>query len=107
MGVRGRNSDNTLIRQQLGWAPLRPLREGLEKTYRWVDGQVQPLCSFGLHLLYHRSGSESGARTGEVPVKILVTGGAGFTPSSYATYFDDGVETAKCTGVLSITWRRK
>ncbi len=39
-GVRGRNSDNHLIRQQLGWAPDRPLREGLEKTYAWVAKQV-------------------------------------------------------------------
>jgi len=40
LGVRGRNSDNRLIRQKLGWAPSRPLREGLEKTYRWIAEQV-------------------------------------------------------------------
>jgi nucleoside-diphosphate-sugar epimerase len=40
MGVRGRNSDNRLIRERLGWAPSRPLREGLEVTYRWIEGQV-------------------------------------------------------------------
>jgi GDP-D-mannose 3',5'-epimerase len=40
LGVRGRNSDNRLIRQQLGWAPSRPLREGLEKTYAWIARQV-------------------------------------------------------------------
>jgi len=40
-GVRGRNSDNHLLYQRLGWAPSRPLREGLEKTYRWVEAQVQ------------------------------------------------------------------
>jgi nucleoside-diphosphate-sugar epimerase len=40
-GVRGRNSDNRLIREKLGWAPERPLREGLEKTFRWIDEQVQ------------------------------------------------------------------
>ena len=39
-GVRGRNSDNTLIRQELGWAPSISLREGLEQTYRWVYDQV-------------------------------------------------------------------
>jgi len=39
-GVRGRNSDNTLIRQKLGWAPSIPLREGLERTYRWVFDQL-------------------------------------------------------------------
>jgi len=36
LGVRGRNSDNRLIRERLQWAPSRPLREGLEKTYVWI-----------------------------------------------------------------------
>jgi nucleoside-diphosphate-sugar epimerase len=40
LGVRGRNSDNRLIRAQLGWAPHRPLRDGLEKTYKWIAEQV-------------------------------------------------------------------
>jgi GDP-D-mannose 3',5'-epimerase len=41
LGVRGRNSDNHLIRAKLGWAPSRPLREGLEKTYAWISKQVE------------------------------------------------------------------
>jgi len=41
LGVRGRNSDNRLIGEQLGWKRSRPLCEGLEKTYRWIDGQVK------------------------------------------------------------------
>jgi len=41
LGVRGRNSHNALIRARLGWAPERPLREGLERTYPWVAAQVQ------------------------------------------------------------------
>jgi GDP-D-mannose 3', 5'-epimerase len=40
LGVRGRNSDNQLIREKLNWAPSRPLYEGLEKTYHWVSTQV-------------------------------------------------------------------
>jgi nucleoside-diphosphate-sugar epimerase len=40
-GVRGRTSDNRLIRAKLGWAPARPLREGLEETYRWIEQRVQ------------------------------------------------------------------
>jgi nucleoside-diphosphate-sugar epimerase len=40
-GVRGRNSDNKLIKQLLGWAPEQPLRNGLEKTYSWIERQVQ------------------------------------------------------------------
>jgi GDP-D-mannose 3',5'-epimerase len=40
-GVRGRNSDNTLIREIYGWEPSISLREGLEKTYAWVSRQVE------------------------------------------------------------------
>ena len=39
-GVRGRNSDNTRIRAELGWEPSIPLREGLEKTYRWIHDEL-------------------------------------------------------------------
>jgi GDP-D-mannose 3', 5'-epimerase len=41
LGVRGRNSDNTLISATLGWRPTRPLEAGLEKTYHWIDQQVR------------------------------------------------------------------
>lgn len=40
LGVRGRNSDNRLIRDRLGWAPSASLRAGLEVTYDWVGEQV-------------------------------------------------------------------
>jgi nucleoside-diphosphate-sugar epimerase len=40
VGVRGRNSDNTLIEQVFGWQPTTRLRDGLEMTYRWVSDQV-------------------------------------------------------------------
>jgi len=40
LGVRGRNSDNRLIEQKLGWRPSRPLREGLEKTHSWIWQQL-------------------------------------------------------------------
>jgi nucleoside-diphosphate-sugar epimerase len=39
-GVRGRNSDNTLIEEVLGWKPTESLKAGLEKTYSWVYDQV-------------------------------------------------------------------
>jgi GDP-D-mannose 3', 5'-epimerase len=39
-GVRGRNSDNTLIRKKLDWEPTLPLRAGMEKTYAWIKQQV-------------------------------------------------------------------
>jgi len=40
-GVRGRNSDNHLIREKLGWAPSLPLGIGLRKTYAWIHEQIQ------------------------------------------------------------------
>jgi nucleoside-diphosphate-sugar epimerase len=47
LGVRGRNSDNKMIREKLGWAPERPLREGLEKTYAWIAKQVEAAQAVG------------------------------------------------------------
>lgn len=41
MGVRGRNSDNTLLRKVLGWAPEISLEEGLARTYPWIERQVK------------------------------------------------------------------
>jgi GDP-D-mannose 3',5'-epimerase len=40
-GVRGRNSDNRLIEEKLNWRPSQSLREGLERTYAWIELQVQ------------------------------------------------------------------
>lgn len=40
-GVRGRNSDNTLIKAKLGWAPSVPLSTGIEHTYRWIYDQAK------------------------------------------------------------------
>jgi len=39
-GVRGRRSDNRLIQEKLGWAPSKPLSEGIEKTYHWIAAEV-------------------------------------------------------------------
>ena len=39
-GVRGRNSDNTLVQEKLGWAPSHTLREGITKTYHWIAEQA-------------------------------------------------------------------
>jgi len=41
LGVRGRNSDNHLIFEKLGWKPEQPLRTGLKETYRWIEAQVK------------------------------------------------------------------
>jgi len=40
-GVAGRNSDNTMIRRILGWEPSTPLKEGIARTYRWIEEQYR------------------------------------------------------------------
>ncbi|RAP33982.1 NAD-dependent dehydratase [Candidatus Marinamargulisbacteria bacterium SCGC AG-439-L15] len=39
-GVRGRNSDNTLIFEKLSWKPTEPLKDGIQKTFTWIEEQV-------------------------------------------------------------------
>jgi nucleoside-diphosphate-sugar epimerase len=41
LGVRGRTSDNTLIKEKLGWAPNYPLAAGMRKTYAWIAGEME------------------------------------------------------------------
>ena len=64
LGVRGRNSDNTLIFEKLGWRPSKPLEEGLKKTYLWIEKQVKkaksglqpwlvPCPHVGYDLMFH------------------------------------------------------
>jgi nucleoside-diphosphate-sugar epimerase len=42
-GVNGRNSDNTKIKQYLGWEPSIRLKEGLAKTYAWIESEMMAL----------------------------------------------------------------
>jgi len=46
-GVRGRNSDNELIRKRLGWEPSTPLATGLEKTYTWIYDELKTASRVG------------------------------------------------------------
>jgi len=46
-GVRGRNSDNTLIKQTLGWAPTTKVAEGLKLTHDWIKGKVDEMAAKG------------------------------------------------------------
>ena len=50
-GVRGRNSDNTRLKEVLRWEPQISLEEGLKRTYQWIEKQVMDLAeeySFGI-----------------------------------------------------------
>jgi GDP-D-mannose 3',5'-epimerase len=44
-GVNGRNSDNTLIKAKLGWEPSITLRDGLSKTYAWIESQIEAVAA--------------------------------------------------------------
>jgi len=44
-GVRGRNSDNSRLRQVLGWEPAISLEQGLARTYTWIEQQVRKAVS--------------------------------------------------------------
>ena len=46
-GVRGRNSDNTMILEQLGWEPSTTLRDGMEQTYRWIHDEMVASGRYG------------------------------------------------------------
>lgn len=46
-GVRGRNSDNTRLREVLGWEPAVSLEEGMARTYAWIENQVAEQLVFG------------------------------------------------------------
>ncbi|OGW25931.1 MAG: NAD-dependent dehydratase [Nitrospirae bacterium GWC2_42_7] len=48
LGVRGRNSDNRLIKKKLGWKPTMPLSKGLKTTYEWVKEQIRQAGNGGI-----------------------------------------------------------
>ena len=41
VGVRGRNSDNTMIEEKLNWRPTKSLKDGIKKTYEWIISQIE------------------------------------------------------------------
>jgi GDP-D-mannose 3',5'-epimerase len=47
MGVRGRNSDNTMIKEKLGWAPSIALKTGVYTTYQWIKEQIDAELASG------------------------------------------------------------
>jgi nucleoside-diphosphate-sugar epimerase len=44
LGVRGRNSNNDLIREKLGWDYSQSLEEGIQKTYEWINEQISVMA---------------------------------------------------------------
>lgn len=64
-GVRGRNSDNTMIKQKLGWAPSISIKDGVKKTCAWIKEQVENEKSSG--------GSVTNYASSEVVVQVTDT----------------------------------
>jgi nucleoside-diphosphate-sugar epimerase len=60
LGVRGRNSDNALINQKLGWSPSQPLEDGLIKTYNWVSDKVTEKLNQDLYNAKNVFGAKGG-----------------------------------------------
>lgn len=54
-GVRGRNSDNTLIKKELGWAPSTKLADGLKKVYDWMKVEIDALKAKGEDISKYKS----------------------------------------------------
>ena len=50
-GVRGRNSDNTLVRRRLAWSPSKRLEDGLRETYAWIYSKLA-VANIGRHMQY-------------------------------------------------------
>jgi len=69
-GVRGRNSDNTLIKQVLGWAPGISLRDGLLRTFKWIDVQCTKEASQGGDLARYAVSKVVTNRTPEQDVSV-------------------------------------
>ena len=67
-GVRGRNSDNTLIKEVLGWAPSTSLEEGLGYTHAWIKTQI---AEFG--------GDASTLTTSKICTQQMAEGGCDMT----------------------------
>jgi len=54
-GVRGRNSDNTMIKERLGWEPTTSLVVGLKKTYWWIKDQIEKEQKAGIDISIYAS----------------------------------------------------
>merc|ERR1712224_52636 len=54
-GVRGRNSDNTLMREVLGWEPQIKLADGLKRTYDWIKNEIEKEVANGLDISVYKS----------------------------------------------------
>ncbi|PKU70402.1 GDP-mannose 3,5-epimerase 2-like isoform X6 [Dendrobium catenatum] len=61
-GVRGRNSDNTLIKEKLGWAPTMRLKDGLMVTYFWIKEQIEKEKFHGVDLSIYGSSKVVGTQ---------------------------------------------
>ena len=86
-GVRGRNSDNTLVRETLGWEPKTPLKDGLRVTYDWIAEQVDADRKAGIDIATYCA-SKVVTQTTESLDKLAVGGAAAIAAVSVAEAAD-------------------
>jgi hypothetical protein len=85
LGVRGRNSDNALIRDARNWQPSRPLIDGLKPTYAWIDAELKHTRATHRRRMSgprHRSAERREKRWANPLLKLNVCSG----PRSYAQF---------------------
>ena len=70
-GVHGRNSDNSMIVEKLGWEPSIRLRDGLKRTYRWIEDQISGGAQAGEMGLLHCNHDVDERRTGIERMTVL------------------------------------
>jgi len=75
-GVAGRNSDNTLIQQVFNWEPDTRLRDGMEKTYRWIFDEFMAKYGSGAATSRSRPAAKSKAKPAAKPAKSKARAGA-------------------------------
>ncbi len=74
-GVRGRNSDNTLIRERIGWEPLISVQDGLRKTHAWIKGEIEKENAQVITTLYSFFFKFHIVNGNKIPIRILSGGG--------------------------------
>lgn len=71
-GVRGRNSDNKLIKSVLGWAPSTTLRDGLCKTFKWINKQIEDAVAQGAEKSMFKTSKVYKATMEDIPEALRI-----------------------------------
>lgn len=98
-GVRGRNSDNTRIREVLGWEPTTALKDGLKVTYDWIAEQVEADRTAGIDVSTYCASQVVTQTTESLDSIVLGAGGAAGAEAVAAVAVDAAAKDAKPVAV--------